>query len=169
MTTTYLAIPFFAITTSLANASGYIGASDGQADIDESGFDNSTSFSLTGGYKFTDNFAIEVSYIDLGDSDDDIAPVWTVEADGFDFSVVGILPVSEKVDLFAKVGAFMWDATIDEEGFGEIASDDGTDLSYGLGAAFKLNENFNVSLQYQMFDLDDTDVSNISLGVGYNF
>lgn len=153
-----------------ANAEGgYIGLSVGQTDVDISGFDDGTSIALVGGYRVNSNFAIEASYIDLGESEDDIAPVWTLEADGFNFSAVGIIPVNEQVEIFGKIGMFMWDVTLDEAGTGEIASDDGTDISFGVGGSVKLAEQFSLVLEFQRFDIDGDDVDNISLGGRINF
>lgn len=47
----------------------------------------------------------------------------------------------------------MWDATLDEAGYGEIGSDDGTDISLGLGALVNLTDQFDVVFEYQRFDL----------------
>jgi len=63
----------------------------------------------------------------------------------------------------------MWDATLDEAGYGEIGSDDGTDISLGLGALVNLTDQFDVVFEYQRFDLDGGDVSNLSLGARFNF
>lgn len=148
---------------------GYLGLSVGQTDVDLSGFDDGDSIAISGGYKFNKNFAIEAAYVDLGESEDDIDPVWTLEADGFNFSAVGIIPVNEKIDIFGKVGIFMWDVSLDEAGYGELASDDGTDLSFGIGASANLTEQFGLVFEYQRFDLDDDDVTNISIGARFNF
>lgn len=164
-----LASSLAVISTTASAAGGYIGFSVGQTDPDQEGFDDATSMAFTGGLKVNDNFALELSYIDLGESDDDIDPVWTLEADGINFSAVGIIPINESIDLFAKAGMFMWDVTVDEEGYGEIYSDDGTDISLGFGAAANLAENFGLVFEYQMFELDDEDASNISLGARFIF
>ena len=155
---------------STANADGgYFGGSIGQTDIDTSGFDDGDSYSIAAGYRVSKNFAVEVSYIDLGESEDNIAPVWTIESDGFNFSAVGIIPVNDKIELFGKVGMFMWDASLDEAGTGELVSDDGTDLSLGLGATANLTDQFSVVFEYQQFDIDGDDVTNISIGARFNF
>jgi OOP family OmpA-OmpF porin len=164
-----LAASILALSTSISHAGGYVGLSVGQSNVDLDGFDDATSIALTGGYKINKNFAVEASYVDLGESKDDTPPVWTLEADGFNFSAVGIIPASEKIDIFAKIGMFMWDATLEESGFGELASDDGTDISFGVGASVNLTDQFGLLLEFQKFDLDSEDVSNISLGIRLNF
>ncbi len=79
------------------------------------------------------------------------------------------MPVNEQVDLFAKAGMYMWDVSVSEAGFGEFYSEDGTDLSYGFGASINLAKQFSLIFEYQKFDVDDEDVSNISLGARFNF
>lgn len=158
------------LLSATANADGgYVGLSLGQTDVDLSGFDDANSKAISGGYRFNKNFAIEAAYIDLGESEDDIDPIWTLETDGFNFSAVGIIPVSDKVDIFGKVGVFTWEVTLDEAGYGELASEDGTDISFGIGASVNLTEQFGIVVEYQKFDLDDDDVSNISIGARFNF
>jgi len=157
------------VSTSFSYAGGYIGASIGRTDVDVTTFDDGTSIALVGGYRVNENLAVEGSYINLGDSDDGIAPVWTIEADGLNFSVVGIAPVNPKMDVFAKAGMFMWDLTVDEAGFGQFYSNDGTDLSIGIGAYVNLENQIGLIFEYQKFDVDDEDFSNISFGARINY
>ena len=164
-----IAVCVLTALASISHAGGYVSASIGQTDLDVPSFDDARSLAISGGYKVNKNFALEASYIDLGESEDDIDPIWTVEIDGLNFSAVGILPVNEQVDLFAKAGMYMWDVSVSEAGFGEFYSEDGTDLSYGFGASINLAEQFSLIFEYQKFDVDDEDVSNISLGARFNF
>ena len=164
-----VAVYVLAALASISHAGGYIGASIGQTDVDVPGFEDARSIAISGGYKVNKNFSLEASYIDLGESEDNIDPVWTVEIDGFNFSAVGIIPANKQVDLFAKVGIYMWDVSISESGFGEFYSEDGTDLSFGLGVSVNLTEQFGLVFEYQKFDVDDEDLSNISLGAKVYF
>lgn len=149
--------------------SGYVSASVGQADYDISGFDEGTSFKLTGGMQINENFALEGSYINFGEAEDDIAPVWTAEATGFNLAAVGTLPINEKFDVFGKVGMLFWDAELSEEGFGTFAEDDGNDLGFGFGASFNPSEQVSIIAEYEMFEVADEDLNNLSLGVRVNF
>lgn len=158
-----------ALSSSFAHAGGYLGLNIGQADIDIDGFDKSFSYSVTGGYKFNKYFALEASLLQLGEFDDNIAPVWTLDFDGFNTAAVGILPINEQFNLFAKAGIFMWNAQLSEAGFGTIGETDGTDINIGIGASYSFSKNWEASAQYQSFTLDDTDASNLSIGIQYNF
>ncbi len=73
------------------------------------------------------------------------------------------------MELFAKAGIFMWDMSVKEAGYGKFYSEDGNDLSYGIGAAFNLTKQFGLVLEYQRFEIDDEDLSNISIGARFNF
>lgn len=158
-----------ATSISISHAGGYVGASLGKTDVDIPGFDDANSIAFTGGYKVNRNFAIEASYLDLGESEDDITPVWTIEVDGINLSAVGIMPVNEQIDIFAKVGMYMWNISVSEAGFGEFYSEDGTDLSFGFGASVNVTPQFGLVFEYQKFEVDDEDISNISLGARLNF
>jgi len=148
---------------------GYASASVGQADYDIPGFDEGTSFKLTGGFQINENFALEGSYINFGEAEDDTAPVWTAEATGFNLAAVATLPITEQFDVFGKAGMLFWDAEISEEGFGQFAEDDGSDLGFGFGASFNASEQVSVIAEYEMFEVADEDLNNLSLGVRVNF
>lgn len=166
---TLLATSILLLVSSVQAEGGYIGASIGQTDPDIPTFDDGTSFALTGGYRVNKNFAVEASYVDLGESDDNIAPVWTIKADGFNFAAVGIIPVNNKFEVFGKVGMYIWDFSVHEAGTGEIYRSDGNDISFGFGASFNLADQFNLIFEYQKFEVDDQDASNISFGARLNF
>ena len=158
------------LASAVCSAEGmYIGASVGQTDFGVSGIDDGTTMILTGGYEFNQNYALEVSYVDLGEGEDDVAPIWTVDASGFNIAGVGTLPINETFDVFGKIGVFVWDLSIDEDGFGEIGSDDGTDLSLGVGIAANFTEKFGGVLEYQKFDLGGDDVNTLTIGAKLHF
>lgn len=70
------------------------------------------AFRAFGGYQFNRYFGIEAGYVDFGKYSirADVIPAGTFErrikTTGFDMSVVGTLPVTRKLALFARVGAF---------------------------------------------------------------
>jgi len=147
----------------------YIGVNVGQAEPDVSGFDSDTSFGMLAGYNLNEYFAVEVNYTDLGQSSDNVDPVWTISSDGFGAALVGRYAVKEQLEVFAKVGAFAWDAELSEAGAGTIASDDGTDLAWALGAAYSFTDNIHIVGQFRRFDIADGDVDNITIGANFSF
>lgn len=158
------------VGASSAFAGGYVGGSVGYSDFPDD-FDSSISFQATGGYRVNDNFAIEASYVYLGEAEDEMPPIWTAEVTGLNFSAVGLLPVSSQVDLFAKIGMFKWELDIAEEGYGKVGTDDGTDLSLGLGAAYQVSRDFSVVGEIQRFQVDGSEgkLNNFSVGFRVNF
>lgn len=157
----------------IATAGPYIGANVGQADYDTQGFDDPTSFTLLAGYNINENFGVEMTYTDFGEADDGIAPVWTLDGDGFGIAAVGKYPLADNFEIFAKLGFIDWEVSLDEAGYGELAKVDGTDVTIAFGAAYSITTNLDLVAQYQTFeadsDGDSSDVTNLSLGLNYNF
>ena len=153
----------------------YFSLSIGQSDYDTdiSDFDKGASFSFGIGYSVSQYFALDLSYINFGDADDDIFPVWTLSADAVVASVIGKIPFNQSVSGYGKIGLAKWDAELEEEGFGTFATNDGTDLTLGFGLLFTVNQQLSGFVQYQMYELDfinvDVDVDNLSIGVQFGF
>jgi OOP family OmpA-OmpF porin len=148
----------------------YLGGSIGQSGLQIDDFDydaDSTGYKLIAGWRFLDWLAVEGNYIDFGSGDDSVDGTRTEsEADGVSLSAVGFLPVGP-VDLFARVGAVDWSADISSSGLGS-ESDDGTDLTYGVGAQFRV-WSLGIRAEYEMFDVSDADLDMISIGVTWTF
>lgn len=162
----------------------YIGGSVGKSGVEyDRGFNNletnfdadSTGWKAVAGWRFVDWLAIEANYIDFGKSDDRFAG-GRVDTDitGVSLAAVAFVPVGP-VDLFARVGAVKWDVDFDinndDEGLPDVsASDDGTDLTYGVGAQFRFGNNFALRAEYERFDVDGPDrLDLISAGFTYSF
>ena len=77
-------------------------------------------------------------------------------------AAIGVGPV----DVFGKLGTIMWDS--EAEFLGLSDSTDGNDIGYGLGARFAIGS-LEVRGEYEIFDLDGSDLSMLSLGVAYRF
>ena len=156
----------------------YLGASVGQSGVsfDETiagenlSFDaDATGFKAIAGWRFLDWLAVEGNYVDLGSGDDKVAGERIeTDVDGISLSAVGFLPLGP-VDLFARVGAINWNADIDAPNLDVRASDDGTDLAYGVGAQFRV-WSLSLRAEYERFDISDADtVDMVSLGVTWTF
>jgi OOP family OmpA-OmpF porin len=154
----------FAISPAMAAGNGpYVGASIGDFGVDVGGFDGSdTGFKVFGGYRFMDYFAAELEYLDGGTVED---AGLEIDVSGWNVSGIGRLPIGEKFNVFAKLGMIFWDA--DTNGFGD---DSGEDFSWGIGAGYSFTDQFGVQLEYQGFEIEDTDtVDMISLGASWQF
>lgn len=179
----------FASLAQAAEPGFYVGASIGNAgievegndpdlgDIDDRDFDgDDVGYKLLAGYRFVPYFGVEASWNDFGTPDDATeignVPIETeFETDGFDLSLMGILPLGESFDLFAKAGYFVWDVEGRASSAGVAASvqDDGEDLTYGAGAQWNPGR-FGLRAEYQIYDIESVDdVWFLSLGALFRF
>jgi len=143
-------------------------------DTDITNFDDSnTSVSLGVGFSLNRNLAIETNFINFGDSDDDIFPVWTISTVALEVCAVGKVPFSPIFSGYAKAGFFSWDSEVSEQGFGVFVTDEGTDITYGLGAMLNMSENVAAYFEYQNYDFDlegvDISLDNYSIGFQLSF
>jgi OmpA-OmpF porin, OOP family len=133
-------------------------------------------FKIFGGYRFNSNFAMEITYIDLGEAKYAGSffgtPVvgGSLETTVANFSAVGILPLNQTFEFFGKVGFFAWEQKARDTTGGVPFSgkDDGTDLSIGLGASLNLTRNVALRLEWERFKAAD-DIDFLSLGVAFRF
>lgn len=93
------------------------------------------------------------------------------------------LPVGNGFELNARAGVFVWESRLKASatlggtvGGQAIAAGgsssrkyDGTDVYWGVGAAYNINKNIAVGLDYTRFKLDDYDVDTWSLKGKYSF
>lgn len=131
------------------------------------------------GYKFNEWVAVEGSFIDFGDYGSDVAGA---DTDGYTAAIKGILPLSERFSLYAKVGQ-LWSET--EYNLGGISNEyDDESLFVGAGLSYAMTQNFLINAEYTVYDaeldadeaLDDiddtnfeTDLKQASIGVEYRF
>jgi Outer membrane protein beta-barrel domain len=156
----------------------YLGAGIGQSNVqfDDNisgqnfSFDASaTGFKAIAGWRFLDWVAVEANYVDLGSGDDNVlGQKIKSDVNGVSLSAVGFVPIGP-VDLFARVGAVNWNADLDAPNLGVSGSDDGTDLTYGVGAQFRV-WSLSIRGEYEVFDISNADtVDMFSIGVTWTF
>lgn len=167
--------------SAIADSGFYIGGSAGGATIEadlggvtipglpSSIDEDDTALKVFVGYKFdlpVISLGIEGGYVDLGEPDIDIlGDQLLIDVTGVNLWGVASLDMG-LFDVFGKLGYISWDVEADY--LGASASDDGSDLGYGLGAAFDIGP-LQIRGEYEIYDLDDTDVSMLSLGIAYQF
>jgi OOP family OmpA-OmpF porin len=132
----------------------YVGADIGTTDLD--GADDDTGTRFVGGYNINRNFAAELGYSMLYDKGGVDVTAWELVG-------IGKFPFGNNFSVFGKLGFAMWDA--DFPG----GSDDGTDLTFGLGVQYDFSRNFGVRGQWQTYDVGDGDADVLSLGIIYRF
>jgi len=156
----------------------YLGASVGQSGVEfDENFEgtrlnydaSATGYKVIAGWRFLDWLSVEGNYVDLGSGDDNVqGQRIETDIDGISLAVVGFLPIGP-VDLFARVGAIDWSADLSAPGTGISGSDDGTDLTYGVGAQFRV-WGLSLRAEYEVFDVSDIDtVDMISVGATWTF
>lgn len=141
-----------------ASPGGYVGFSLGSADDDVLS-ESDTGYKLFGGYTANQYLGVEIAFVDLGEYENGL-----LEQYGVAFDVVGYLPVTNNFNVLGKLGMFAW--TVDVGPF----SNDGTDLTYGLGVQYDFTNRLSFRGEWEEFaDISGGDVSLLSAGVIYTF
>lgn len=165
-----LAAPSLAVA---AEERWYVGAGALESDLGFEVLDESaTGWKVFGGYRFTRSIAAEAGYLDTGDAEATIEGTdVTLNASGTHVSVVASWPIGERFALHARAGIINWEAelTLDDGETSETSDASGQDLYWGAGATFNFAERFGVRLEYEVPEIEDVDVSSISLSVLWRF
>ena len=119
------------------------------------------SMSLFVGMDLNETFAIEGFYADHGKS------TFTGTTETVIGSTMGIAAkagtdLTDDFRAFVKVGYHFWKTKAD-------VKDDGTDLLYGIGVEYKLSENTAIVTGYDRFTYDNSNVTDMSIGIKYRF
>ncbi len=161
----FLGMPGAAIAG--ADSGFYIGAGVGDASVNVTDFDESDSaYKIFGGYNIgfipLVDFAVEASYVDFGNPSTSAGSVEASGVNAFGLAGLSFGPFG----VFAKAGMLSWYA---DSTFGtESSSESGSDPAYGLGARFAFGS-FAVRAEYEVYDLDSTDVDMVSVSGVYTF
>lgn len=162
------------------------GITAGTATLDED--DNGIKLFI--GKQFNKNVAIEGLYVDLGEASvtGDTGDTFFIGGTTYTFlvdngslaaegSLIGVNALfshylSKQTSLFAKIGVASWevDATVSGSGVASsTASNDGTDIFYGLGGHYKITDSWSVRGEYEIFNFDDDDADMISISAVKSF
>jgi hypothetical protein len=164
-----LATATLLLSTTSAQAAGYVGAAIGQSEVDVSGYDRATSWQFYGGADLSRYVGLEAAYTNLGQFDVTGVPNTHIQVDGFEFTLVGNLPMSGSAAIFAEAGLYSWNA--DATLFGtKIGSDNGSDLTYGVGIRMGMARSLRMHLEYQVYtNVSDADINTVSAGLAFGF
>ncbi len=139
-----------------------------------------------GGFDWSKYVSTEVGYTDLGDvrttftgaiTDvqqllEDANELHPTDADGFDLSVVGRYPLTERWSLHAKAGVFAWDArtrTVEQGGLSVRRKDSGEDLLFGAGASFNVRSKWLVTGDWSRYEVGNSHVNFARVGLTYRW
>ncbi len=123
---------------------------------------------IFGGYKFTDNMAIEAGYYDLGEREGDHfvtsnnnknkVGTNTGKASGIGLTGVYSQPIADDIEVFGKLGAMFWktegDMSYDHDDRSVNTDEDGTSVLFGLGASYNLSDNWSIRGEWERYNVD---------------
>jgi outer membrane immunogenic protein len=166
-----------------AQSGWFIGGSVGQSQVEANienpvlpepppSFDeDDTAWKLFGGYSWvlakTFGLSVEGAYVNFGEPSGDLLgnPI-AVEPTAFDLFGVASVDIGP-IGIFGKVGYAWWDADVIFDG--EVFSDDGNDVVYGIGARFNL-WSLQFRAEYEIYDISDIeDLTMWSVGAAWTF
>ncbi|MEH6552327.1 MAG: outer membrane beta-barrel protein [Pseudomonadales bacterium] len=149
--------------------------------------DKDTSYNLFVGYRFNPYFALEGSYVNLGEitatADDGYEfGSLNIESHGLAASVLGSLPIGDAFSLYARLGAYYGETEastvyryMDDEPESDSEKEKDTAILGGVGAAYAFNERFALRAEYnRYFDVQapqglESDIDVISLSAVFSF
>ncbi len=131
-----------------------IGFASADSDCSNDGFDcdgEDTAIKLYVGRRFHENIAIELALQDFGKlRNEDGNITRTADPVGLNLSLHGIIPIDQFGYFYGKVGMIAWEADYRRSDTpGDRISDDGTDLSYGIGYAFTFDSKYDLRIEYE--------------------
>lgn len=161
--------------TAMADSGALVGFSAGrsEAKMDEFGIKgHATAWEVFGGWEFNRYLAIEAGYIDGGKPKDGAEGV-VLEQDisAFQASLTASLPLGEHFGVYGRAGVLHWKSDQELRVDGETIAQqdlDGDDPFYGVGLTGTV-EGALIRLEYRMADIDDSDLSLLSLGIAWRF
>ncbi|WP_373082672.1 outer membrane beta-barrel protein [Zhongshania sp.] len=141
---------------------------DGGSNID----DEDNGYTMGIGVRMGPNVSIEGGYVDLGEvSGGNGVDSLSVETSGA-FAGLGLfIPLQPGFELTGRAGLIAWDsdAKMRIGGVSSSESEDGTDIYFGIGAAFQVSRELHLTVGFDRYDIDDTDVDMLSLGAKFYF
>lgn len=151
-----------------------LGAAFTEFETDDKLFDDSqVGFNLSAAYRFNNWLGLEGGYFNSTDFQARL-PAGTTPASasiayqGFYVAGLGYLPVSDEIDLFAKVGFFDFNSQLTTDGGVDSSARTDGPLA-GIGAILHVSDDFGIKAEFDYFDVDEADLWTVILGVEYMF
>lgn len=120
------------------------------------------------GGRFTPYIGVEAGYVDFGEADGDGG---FLDANGVTAGLGLHWPITDTFTLSGRVGQLWWDSS--GTGLTPIGDfefdDDGNDTFYGVGAQFGQSEGIGLSVRYDFYELDNTEIEVPSLNLEFGF
>lgn len=174
---------FATIDDDRINAS-LLGAGFASTRIDDD--DRSTGYKIFSGYQFNRNFAIEGGYFDLGTFGykATTVPAGTLSGEakirGLNLDLVGIVPMTDKLSAFGRVGVTHAQTKDSFSGTGAVRASNpnpsktDTNYKFGAGLQYAVTENFGLRAEIERYRINDAvgnkgDIDLASIGLVYRF
>lgn len=143
-------------------------------------------YKLFAGYQFNPNLAVEGGYFNLGDFDytattlPEGSMMGALSFRGWNLDLVGILPLTERSSLFARIGVQRGKAKASFMGTGAVNvltpsySETDTDYKVGVGYQYNINSKVSLRVEAERYRMDDAvgnngDIDLLSVGAIYRF
>ena len=139
---------------SSAPTRSYIGGSVGQASTDSIALSNgksSNAFSFMYGHEINNNFAAELSYSNFGSIDTQGNGTAVVKSTAYSLGVVGSVPISSYVSIFAKLGY----ASTTYTETGSATQNTAGNVTTGVGVNINATNKIVVRLAFDTYKLVD--------------
>lgn len=141
--------------------------------------DSTIGLQIMAQYQFNSWLGAEAGYHNTGTFETDIGGSGSdteVSFSGLSFSAIGYIPLpsatNENIDLYARLGYFDFDVDLtspDLTGGTQASIGHDTGLVAGLGGTVKISEDFSIKTEYAFYDVDDSDLWTVTLGMEYRF
>jgi hypothetical protein len=168
-----------------AYADNYVAVSSGISEPAIPGYADDTALKIGYGSKRSEHYAFEISYLNLGKFDADAGvleqisnsvgePVTSsaIEVTGVDLSMLSMLSLGDAGFVHFKLGLYVWDAEYTAYSpvlGGSSFSEDGEDLSFGVGLNLILNGSATLVIASDQYEAVDGDVTLLNAGIKIGF
>ncbi len=148
--------------------------------------DKDSGYKVFGGYQFGRYFAVEGGYFDLGKFGYTATTIpagtmnGAIKLRGLNLDLVGILPISDRFSLSARIGTNYAEATDTFSGTGAVnvpttgTNKSEANLKLGLGAQWDFTPSWSVRAELERYRINDAigsrgDINMASIGLVYRF
>ena len=177
----------------VGQVSGDSSLSDMQSKLDDAGAaitvtsfqDERTGYKFGLGRQFTENWALEMGWLDLGDTDvdlvgssneldehaDTVAKIHPSSGSGFYILGQYIHPITTDWFLFGEAGAFFWESSFTSASEVGGGADQGIETSplFGAGIEYSWSDYWSGRFGWNHYRLDSDTVDMLSLGLVFRF
>lgn len=116
------------------------------------------------GFRYGRFVGLEAGYVDFGKIKDQVmvalyqpSATYSIDTTGYDLSLVGRYPVNNELVAFGRVGMIRWDSKARIDSIGYRASDDGSDLLWGLGLDYRGTDRISLRIEADVVDIEYAD------------